>query len=275
MRSTFFLTCFAFLLGACGSASANHRRHHTRSSAAIAAAAKENNPTSGTPVSDFAASASLPAAGLAAAAKKAKKAGQKYQISQGSKSFSTIYTDWADFNNSSAYVWTADMDIDCDGIDFNCKGNSDGQPQTDYGALAAYQVPFIVIPGNWVNGHSKELPGNNVAAVICGGKMYYGIFGDTNGATPEVIGEASYRMGTACFPNDHISGANGHGAMDVTYIVFTGKDAVLPSTDMTKNYITQFSKLKSMGDEFVTQLSSNLGLSSGEVDTAIPADTCS
>jgi chitosanase len=46
--------------------------------------------------------------------------------------------------------------------------------------------------------------------------MYYGVFGDTNGATPEVIGEASYRMGTACFPNDHISGANGHGAMDVT-----------------------------------------------------------
>jgi hypothetical protein len=45
-------------------------------------------------------------------------------------------------------------------------------------------------------------------------------------------------------------------------IVFTGKDAVLPSTDMTKNYITQFSKLKSMGDEFIIQLSSNLGLSS-------------
>jgi len=101
MRSTFFLTYFALLLGACGSASANHqahRRHHARSSAAIATAAKENNPTSGTPVLEFAANANLPAAGLAAAAKKAKKAGQKYQISQGSKSYSTIYTDWADFN---------------------------------------------------------------------------------------------------------------------------------------------------------------------------------
>jgi hypothetical protein len=100
MKSTFFLTYFAFL-GACGSAFANHqahRRHHARSSAAIATAAKENKPTSGTPVSEFAANANLPAAGLAAAAKKAKKAGQKYQISQGSKSHSTIYTDWADFN---------------------------------------------------------------------------------------------------------------------------------------------------------------------------------
>jgi hypothetical protein len=104
MRSTFFLTYFAFLLGACGSASANHqehRRHHARASAAIAAAAKQNNPTSGTPITDFSASAGLPAAGLAAAAKKAKKAGAKYQISQGSKTWSTIYTDWADFKSVS------------------------------------------------------------------------------------------------------------------------------------------------------------------------------
>jgi chitosanase len=113
--------------------------------------------------------------------------------------------------------------------------------------------------------------------------MFYGIFGDSNGDSPEVIGEASWRMGTACYPDGHISGANGHGQPDVTCecyfflkisrittlterfltdIVFSGKNAVLPSADMTKNYITQFSKLKSMGDQLVSSLSSNLKLSS-------------
>jgi len=267
MRSTLFFTCLVFL-GACGSAFAghhNHRRHHARASSAVADAAKLNNPNSGTPALDFKASASLPAAKLAAAAKKAKKAGEKYQISQGSQTWSTIYTDWADFKNGSAYVWTADMDIDCDGIDYKCKGNGDGQAQTDYGALAAYEVPWIVIPESFVNKNIKDLPGNNVAAVICNGNMFYGVFGDSNGDSPEVIGEASWRMGTACFPDGDISGANGHGATDVTYIAFSGKDAVLPSTDMTKNYITQFSTLKSMGDSFVSQLSSQLGLSSEHV----------
>jgi hypothetical protein len=109
MKSTFFLACLVFLSGACGSVSAghhNHRRHHARSSS-VSAAAKLNDPSSGTPTSDFAASANLPAAKLAAAAKKAKKAGQKYQISQGSKTSSTIFTDWADFKNVSLSHATA------------------------------------------------------------------------------------------------------------------------------------------------------------------------
>jgi chitosanase len=111
--------------------------------------------------------------------------------------------------------------------------------------------------------------------------MFYGIFGDSNGASPEVIGEASWRMGKACFPDGNISGANGHGGVDVTCrfhifmrpsnatdffecadIAFSGKDAVLPSADMTKNYITQFSKLKSMGDELVSSLASHLDVGS-------------
>ena len=103
MKSTFFLACLVFLSGACGSVSAGHlkhRRHHARSSS-VSAAEKLNTPSSGTPTSDFAASANLPAAKLAAAAKKAKKAGQKYQISQGSKTYSTIFTDWANFKNVS------------------------------------------------------------------------------------------------------------------------------------------------------------------------------
>jgi chitosanase len=144
MRSTLFL---AFLTFACAEVFAgpdnDHRRHHSRASKAeVAAAAKLNTPAAGSaPTEDFKASASLPVAKLAAAAKQAKKAGAKYQISQGSKTWSTIFTDWANFKSvsthllitykilmsthsllqGSAYVWTADMDIDCDGIDFQCK----------------------------------------------------------------------------------------------------------------------------------------------------------
>ena len=108
------------------------------------------------------------------------------------------------------------MDVDCDGIDYKCKDNPDGQSETDLGALAAYEVPYIVIPQKYVNTVMSALPGNNVVAVICDGKMYYGIFGDTNGDSPEVIGEASWRFAQTCFPNGKITGNNGHGAADVT-----------------------------------------------------------
>ena len=76
------------------------------------------------------------------------------------------------------------MKVDCDGIDYHCKvstpqsqisfgihryhikGNTDGQPQTDFGALSAYAVPYIVIPGRFASRYPNELPGNNIAAVI-------------------------------------------------------------------------------------------------------------
>lgn len=44
-------------------------------------------------------------------------------------------------------------------------------------------------------------------------------------------------------------------------IVFTGKDAVMPSSALSETYITSFSTLKSMGDEFVGALASSIGLS--------------
>lgn len=41
-------------------------------------------------------------------------------------------------------------------------------------------------------------------------------FADSNGSTPEVIGEGSYVLGQKCFPTENISGDNGHGTTDVT-----------------------------------------------------------
>lgn len=76
------------------------------------------------------------------------------------------------------------MDVDCDGIDWQCpvgylqkgimktannllpKGNLYSQPQTNFGALAAYEVPWIVIPDKFGTTYKSVLPGNNVGAVI-------------------------------------------------------------------------------------------------------------
>lgn len=46
--------------------------------------------------------------------------------------------------------------------------------------------------------------------------MFYGIYGDSDGDDPEVIGEASWLMARTCFPNDDLNGNAGHGSADVT-----------------------------------------------------------
>lgn len=122
--------------------------------------------------------------------------------------------------------------------------------------------------------------------------MYYGILGDSNGDDPEVTGEASWLMARTCFPDDDLNGAEGHAEADVTCkpytrwpetfpsnietdIVFTGDDAVLPSSALNKNYITNFSTLRSMGDKLVGALASNLGLSgsSPSPSASVPSQT--
>lgn len=109
--------------------------------------------------------------------------------------------------------------------------------------------------------------------------MFYGIFGDTDGDTPQVIGEASWLLAQTCFPNDGLNGGKGHTPPDVTCmhsciifstrrlmyfyypdIVFTGSNAVLPNSAHNDNYITNFGTLKSKGDSLVQALANNLGL---------------
>jgi hypothetical protein len=58
---------------------------------------------------------------------------------------------------------------------------------------------------------------SNIDSSFCSnGKMFYGIYGDTDGDSPQVIGEASWLMARTCFPNDDLNGNSGHGAVDVT-----------------------------------------------------------
>lgn len=46
--------------------------------------------------------------------------------------------------------------------------------------------------------------------------MFYGIYGDAAGDTPQVIGEASWLMARTCFPNENLNGNRGHENVDVT-----------------------------------------------------------
>lgn len=213
-----------------------------------------NNPTHGTPSHYFAANPSLPVKALAAAANKGSKQLDSFPLGGGGSKKVPIYGDWADLGGVGAYYWTADMDIDCDGLNYNCKGNGDGQQETNFGALSAYAVPWSVIPQRFVEAHRSALQGNNLVAVICNGKMFYSIFGDTQGVPPLVIGEASWLLARTCFPNDNLDGATGHTKADVTYIAFTGSGSVLPSSALNSHYITNYDKLKSLGDELVDKL---------------------
>ncbi|KAJ5513243.1 Fungal chitosanase [Penicillium fimorum] len=237
---------------------------------------KFDKPDAGPPGSYFAAGSSIPVAALKSAAAKATTAAKKatYPINSDSGATKvTIHSDWSNFSEGAAFVWTADMDVDCDGLDYECVGNPDGQPQTNFGALAAYEVPFIVIPDTFAGAYETALEGNNIGAVICDGKMFYGIFGDTDGDDPEVIGEASWLMARTCFPDDDLNGNSGHGDADVTYILFTGSDSILPSSALTKNYITNFTTLRSMGDKLMTALAKNLNLSGGGGSTTTTLKT--
>ncbi|KAG7439919.1 uncharacterized protein BT62DRAFT_938503 [Guyanagaster necrorhizus] len=164
-----------------------------------------------------------------------------------------IQGNWLNLDGVSAYHFVADMDVDCDGVDYQCAGNPDGQPETSFGALDASSVPWYVIPQTFWDAHQDIKP-NALGAVICDGKMFYGIFGDTNGDDPEVIGEASLVLAQTCFPDEGLSGGNGHTPLDVLYIIFGSK---VPS-GVGKESI-DIDALKTLGDEQVQLLATALG----------------
>ena len=131
-------------------------------------------------------------------------------------------------------IWfKADLDIDCDGgSTAACKADAAFLPETSCVAsngkpLDASLLPFFVLPLN-SNGFKTSDFGitcGTVGAVIFNGKVEYAILGDRG--PRGVIGEASFalakRLGINPDPN---SGGVGSG---VTYIVFTGREAVLSS----------------------------------------------
>ncbi|KAM0227381.1 hypothetical protein ACHAPO_011567 [Fusarium lateritium] len=143
------------------------------------------------------------------------------------------------------------MDIDCDGAqggpadDGRCGSSGDTQSQTSFkDEVASYKAgitdlnanthPYVVFgndgskPG-WKTFNPQEhgIEPLSIMAVVCGEKLIYGVWADTNGDDGDkpVVGEASISLATACFGNG-VNGNSGHDETDVLYIAFTGQDAV-------------------------------------------------
>jgi hypothetical protein len=133
---------------------------------------------------------------------------------------------------TGAYFWKADMDIDCDGKRTSvCNENTDPWYYSDTSAqdshghpLDASHLPYVVIPlpSSRFKYQQHDIHLGQVVAVIYNGKLKFGVFGDEGPS--DMIGEASYAMATA-LGIDH-DPSNGGVDSGVTYIVFTGNDAV-------------------------------------------------
>jgi hypothetical protein len=145
-------------------------------------------------------------------------------------------------NTGGAVYFTADMDIDCDGLmTTHCPGtgadmdpswdnatsfagpnsgkNAMGQP-----ALASENTPYVVIPLEVVYPGLDQNNGGNIVAVIYNNQIEFAVFGDqigkVGGQSTEPIGEASVRTANGLgIPSSPASGGVGGG---VTYIAFVG-----------------------------------------------------
>ncbi|MEU6343227.1 ricin-type beta-trefoil lectin domain protein [Streptomyces sp. NPDC046977] len=133
--------------------------------------------------------------------------------------------------NGSAYTWTSDMDIDCDGVGTtHCNAATDPwyQPQTSFETSTGqpftsetthyYVVP---LPSSRFNYQSAGISPGSVAAVVYNGRVVYATFADEG--PDNIIGEGSYALATALGidPNPATGGTEG----PVTFIVFPGKVA--------------------------------------------------
>ncbi|OAA70197.1 endo-chitosanase [Akanthomyces lecanii RCEF 1005] len=163
------------------------------------------------------------------------------------------------------------MDIDCDGANRTggaCANDPSGQGETAFkDTVKSYGIPDLdanvhpyVVFGNdggspSFNPQAHGIKPLSVMAVVCNGQVHYGVWGDTNGGTS--TGESSLSMGKLCFPNEHLTGNNGHDAKDVMYIAFTGADTVpgKNGANWKASNTADFSKsIKGLGDKLVGRL---------------------
>ncbi|GAA2638104.1 glycoside hydrolase family 75 protein [Dactylosporangium fulvum] len=128
--------------------------------------------------------------------------------------------------SGSAFFWTADMDIDCDGIGTtHCNAGTDPwyQPQTSFttstGAYFTSEVTryyVVPLPSTRFNYQSQGIRPGAVAAVVYNNRVAYAVFADEG--PDNIIGEGSYALAVALGidPNP----ATGGTAGPVTFIVF-------------------------------------------------------
>ncbi|KAJ7202067.1 fungal chitosanase of glycosyl hydrolase group 75-domain-containing protein [Mycena pura] len=250
LKLTSFFTLALLAVHGLSSVSPSHRRRAKRrlDAAPLPAAAS-------VPFAGFAADPSINAPAIYAAAQASHtKILATYPTTPERKAYSNIYGDWQNMTGVSAFHFIADMDVDCDGPKANCKGNTDGQPDTSFGALDATRVPYFVLPERFTKDNKDILMDNALGAIICDGKMFYGIYGDQDADSPQVIGEASILIAQTCF-GASIDGGNGHPQNDVAYVVFGTK---VPS-GIQKTSI-DISALKALGDAQAKLLQKALGV---------------
>ncbi len=131
--------------------------------------------------------------------------------------------------SGSAYFWTSDMDVDCDGITTShCSNSTDPSYfnetsfQTSTGQFFTADVTryyVIPLPSSRFNYQSAGISPGSVAAVIYNNKVVYAVFADEGPS--DIIGEASYATNLALGVNP--DPANGGTEGPVTFIVFPGK----------------------------------------------------
>jgi hypothetical protein len=144
-------------------------------------------------------------------------------------------------NSGGAVYYTADMDIDCDGLTTtHCPGTgADKDPsyddQTSFSgpnsksnakgpSLASENTPYVVIPEEVTFPGLDQNNGGNIVAVIYKDQIEFAVFGDQIQYQPgdpgEPIGEASVRTAVGLgIPASPATGGVGDG---VTYIAFAG-----------------------------------------------------
>ncbi|MEV8316566.1 glycoside hydrolase family 75 protein [Streptomyces sp. NPDC059900] len=192
---------------------------------------------------------------VSAAALLAKAAGPCKQVSRGK-----YRTDDGAAENipvcakRGAVLWTADMDIDCDGRPSTaCNRRTDplfqdttAFQESNGRQLSSEYLPYIVVPGassRW--NHTKHgITGGSVAAVIHRDKVLYAVVGDT-GPT-DLIGEASYAaaksLGISPDPR------KGGTAAGVTYLVFDG-----PKASPIENHRAAVTRGDALARQFLSQ----------------------
>jgi len=132
-----------------------------------------------------------------------------------------------------AVHWTADFDVDCDGlVTDECNEETDPwfQPMTaltdsNGNYIDASIVPYLVVPSpssrfNYAN-HGVRL--GAAGAIVYNGRVEYVVFADTG--PEEIIGEGSYAaaVNLGIDPDPETGGSGG----PVTFIVFSGEEAVI------------------------------------------------
>ncbi|CAG9944414.1 unnamed protein product [Clonostachys rosea f. rosea IK726] len=199
----------------------------------------------------------------------------------------------------------SNMDVDCDGApnmsngDTRCEG---GAGTTVYATaiqpiIAGYNIGIndintfdhsFVVFGN--TGKPEEWPTfdprtygvskASVMAVVCGDKMFYGVWGDTNGpGVRPSVGEVSLSLATACYGQSMSGGSetgSSHDDPDVLYIAFTGTDAVPGATgaDWTADNFDDFhNSIVSLGDKLVKRIGGN-NTGDGDDNTCTWAGHC-